>query len=146
MALLQFVTFKINDNLLGIDILKVREINRILDITPVQHAPDYIRGLINLRGRTVTVFDLGVRLGLDRRVITEASHNVVLKHEMVGLLVDEIGHVAQAEEKEIELSPANVGGVEEMFISGVVKLDKELLALLSVDKLLEYKVQKRNVT
>ncbi|MFP5213899.1 MAG: chemotaxis protein CheW, partial [Acidobacteriota bacterium] len=89
----QFVTFRINGSLLGLDVLTVREINRVLDLTPVPHAPDYVRGLINLRGRTVTVFDLGVRLGQPASAITEESHNVVLKHDSVGLLVDAIGDV-----------------------------------------------------
>ena len=75
----QFVTFRIDGDLLGLDVLRVREINRILDITPVASAPDYVRGLVNLRGQTVTVFDLGIRLGLTPRFITEESHNVVLE-------------------------------------------------------------------
>jgi len=134
----QFVTFRIDDYFLGIDILKVREINRVLDITPVQHARDHIRGLINLRGQTVTVFDLGVRLGLTRRKITEESHNIILKNDLVGLLVDSIGDVVEAQNHAIENPPANVGGIEGKFVEGVVKL-AELLVLLSPEKILEYK-------
>ncbi len=137
-----FVTFRIDEYLLGIDILKVREINRVLDITYVQHAREYIRGLINLRGQTVTVFDLGIRLGLKIRKITEASHNIVLKADLVGLLVDSIGDVVEAREEEIEQPPANVGGITGKFIEGVVKLEDELLILLSVEKILEYKVKR----
>ena len=84
MGVKQFVTFRLDNRLLGIDILKVREINRVLDITPVQHAPGYVRGLVNLRGQTITVFDLGTRLGLPPRGITGCSHNIILKQDEVG--------------------------------------------------------------
>ncbi len=138
----QFVTFGIDDYLLGIDILKVREINRVLDITPVQHARTYVRGLINLRGQTVTVFDLGRRLGLALRKIAEESHNIILKNDAVGLLVDSIRDVVVAQDDEIEQPPANVGGIEGKFIEGIVKLEKDLLLILSAEKILEYKAVK----
>jgi len=134
----QFVTFRIEGDLLGIDVLRVREINRILDITPVPKAPAYVRGLVNLRGQTLTVFDLGIRLGLPPREITEESHNVVLKHHPVGLLVDSIGNIVQCDEPEVEQCPANAGRIEEKFIEGVLKLEDELLVILHTGKLLEY--------
>ncbi len=134
----QFVTFRIDDHLLGIDVLMVREINRVLNITPVQHAQDYVRGLINLRGQTVTVIDLGVRLGLGPRTIGAASHNVILKNDVVGLLVDSIGDVVQAEEDEVELPPANAGRIDGAFMDGVIKLKHELLVVLSTKKILKH--------
>ncbi len=138
MNLKQFVTFRINRDLLGIDVLMVREINRILDVTIVPHAPPYVRGLINLRGQTITVFDLGVRLGLGPRAVTPESHNVILKYDLVGLLVDSIGDVVQCLEEQIEAPPANMGNIEGRFIEGVVKLNDELLVALSAGKILEY--------
>ncbi|MEA3221988.1 MAG: chemotaxis protein CheW [Thermodesulfobacteriota bacterium] len=138
MAIKQFVTFGINHFLLGIDILVVREINKVLDITPVQRAPNYVYGLVNLRGQIITVFDLGVRLGLGPRKITPQSHNVFLKNELISLLVDSIGDVVQVNEADVELAPAHLGGVEKRYISGVVKLKQELLIILSGPKILEY--------
>jgi purine-binding chemotaxis protein CheW len=134
----QFVTFKMDDGLLGIDVLMVREINRVLDITPVPKAPDYVRGLVNLRGQAVTVFDLGIRLGLGPREITEETHNLVLKHDLVGLLVDSIGNIVQCEEIEIEPPPANVGNIEGKFLEGVVQMEHQLLVILDTGKILEY--------
>jgi purine-binding chemotaxis protein CheW len=134
----QFITFRIDEYLAGIDILRVREINRLVDITPVQHAPDYIRGLINLRGQTVTVFDLGIRLGLAPRKITEETHNIIIKSDSVGLLVDCIGDVVEAKSDEIKTPPANLGGITRKFIESVVKLEKELMIVLSSEKILEY--------
>ncbi len=135
----QFVTFKVDDNLVGINILDVREINRVLDITPVQHSPDYVRGLINLRGKTVTVFDLGVRLGMTPREITSESQNIILKKDGVGLLVDSIGDVVEAKDDDVHTPPANIRGVEGKFVQGIVSLEEKLLVVLSADKILEYK-------
>ena len=134
----QFVTFKMDDDLLGIDVLMVREINRVLDITPVPKAPGYVRGLVNLRGQAVTVFDLGIRLGLPPREITEETHNLVLKHDLVGLLVDSIGDIVQCEEIQMEPPPANVGNIEGKFMEGVVQLEHQLLVILHTGKILEF--------
>jgi purine-binding chemotaxis protein CheW len=141
MSISQYVTFRIDENLAGIDILNVREINRMLDITEVQHSPGYVRGLVNLRGKTVTVFDLGVRLGLAPRKITSDSQNIILKQDAVGLLVDSIGDVVETVDDQIEVPPANIGGIEGGFIQGVLKLTNELLIILSSEKILEYKPQ-----
>lgn len=144
MGIRQFVCFWIDDHLIGIDVLMVREINQVLDITPVQQAPEYVRGLANLRGETVTVLDLGVRLGLGLRNITAQSHSVIFKHDLVGLLVDRIGDVEQVEEAEIEPPPANVGHIEREFIEGIVKLRDELLVVLSTERILEYEPAQRS--
>ncbi len=133
----QFVTFRLDGHLAGLHILNVREINRVLDITPVQQAPEYVRGLVNLRGQTVTVMDLGVRLGLGPRRITGETHNIILKQEPVGLLVDSIGDVEEAGEGAVEPPPANLNGIGVEFIRCVVKLRDELLVVLSPDKILE---------
>ncbi len=133
----QFVTFEIDHFFLGIDILMVREINRILDITNVPQAPGHVLGLINLRGRTVTVFDLGIRLGLGPGTISDQSHNIIFKIDEVGLLVDRIGDVISVEEERIEPPPANTGGIGSEFIKGVVELENTLLMILSARKVLE---------
>ena len=133
----QFVTFTIDGQLFGLDLLRVREVNQVFDITPVQHARPYIRGLVNLRGQTVVIFDLAVRLGLKPALMTEESHAIVLKDERVGLLVDGIGDVVQAEESEIESSLAHRGEMEIRFSKGVIKLKEDLLVVLSAEKIIE---------
>lgn len=137
----QFVSFRIDTNLMGIDILHVREINRALDITPVQHAPEYVKGLVNLRGQTVTVFDLGVRLGLAARRITEQTHNIIFKKDSVGILVDDISDVVSVDMMEIESPPANLAGIDTAYVEGVIKLSQELLVIISSEKIL---MQKEN--
>ncbi|MEA1969963.1 MAG: chemotaxis protein CheW [Thermodesulfobacteriota bacterium] len=133
----QFVSFRIDEYLMGIDILKVREINMLLNITPVQHAPDFVRGLINLRGQTVVVFDLGVIMERSVRIMTDQSHNIILKADDVGLLVDSIGEVIDVFNDEIEILPANMDAATGKYAESVVKLDNELMIIISTEKILE---------
>jgi purine-binding chemotaxis protein CheW len=132
----QFVSFRLAGRLLGLDIRQVREINRALDITPVQHAKPHVRGLLNLRGQIVTVFDLGERLGLGPQEITADTHNVVLKGDDVALLVDAVGESVEVAQGQIESPPANLGGIANGFIQEVVKMHDGLLVVLSVEKIL----------
>ena len=152
----QFATFRLGDRVFGLDIMMIREINRILDITPVPHARDHIRGLINLRGQIVTILDLAVRLGLPSRDVGEDSHNIILKttvelaalhadgtakalatsNDLVGFLVDAIGDVVEADDAAIEPPSANVSEAESQFLSGVIKTDAGLLVLLDIKEVL----------
>ena len=151
----QYATFYLNSSYFGIDVLLVREVNQNIDITPVDGALSFVRGLLNLRGLIITVLDPGVQLGLGPRTIGEETRCVVLKTnselekirasgtpvedasaDMVGLLVDRIGDMITIDEKEIESAPANVAGVDGRFLEGVVKLDGELLITLRIADLL----------
>jgi len=151
----QYATFLLGDRLFGLDLMMIREINRILDITPVPHSLDHIRGLINLRGQIVTILDLGVRLGLARQDVADSSHNIILKtsgelaaaghqggeslttsNDLVGFLVDAIGDVVEADEATIEPPSANVSEAEGGYLSGVIKTDAGLLVLLDINEVL----------
>ncbi len=160
----QFASFYIGDNLFGIDVRVIREINRSNDITPVDGAPEFVRGLLNLRGQIVTVIDIGARMGLSERnkeidnrhcVVLKTTEDLSLKHaedgtiektsrDLTALFVDAIGDMVMFEDNEIEPPPANIGEVEGRFISGVVKLEKELLIILKVMELLHFE-EERNV-
>ncbi len=148
----QFATFRLDDQLFGIEVMLVREINQHTEITPVPQTADFVRGLINLRGQIITILDLGVRLDLAAREIGAKSHIVVLKTEdelslvraregrddlmtgedPVGLLVDSIGDVVVAEEAEIEPPPPNLGDIDGRFLSSVVELKQDVLVILNV--------------
>ncbi len=155
MAERNIITFYLGDILFGIDILLTREINCNVEITPVALAPEFVRGLMNLRGQVVTVVDLAVRLGLGRQPLGATSACLVLKTlaeikksglqaatndatlpDLVGILVDRIGDVVAVDEVDIEPPPAHVGGVERRFLAGVVKLADSLLVTLRVSALL----------
>lgn len=148
-----YSTFRMDNRLFGLDILVVREINRILDITAVPHAERHIRGLINLRGQIVTILDLGVKLGLEPRTVGDETHNIILKSDnelahaeqarhlktcpdQVGFLVDSIGDVVEADTSRIEPPSANVSETETRFLQGVLKTDAGLLVLLDLEALL----------
>ncbi len=152
-----YSTFRMGDRLFGLDILVVREINRILDITSVPHAEAHIRGLINLRGQIVTILDLGVKLGLEPRIVGDETHNIILKSDyelanaeqarhlktcpdQVGFLVDSIGDVVEADPDRIEPPSANVTETESRFLQGVLKTDAGLLVLLDLEALLASEV------
>ena len=151
----QFVTFRLGGQLMGMDILLVREINQIMESTYVQRAPEFIVGLINLRGQIVTIFDLARRLEMPGKP-SEECHNIILKSnsellpirvrekkedlvsadEVVGLRVDAIGDVMDIEKQRIEPSPANIGHFDQHFLTGVVSLESELLLILDVGAVL----------
>lgn len=150
----QFNTFYLDNALFGIDIFLVRELNRLLQFTPVPDGPDHIKGLLNLRGQVITIFDLGKRLGLPSRAIGSKTRNIILKTDAetavyrrnewldasigddpVGFLVDRIGDVVEVEEGRIESPPANAGDIATEFVSGVVELPEDLLIVLNVTKL-----------
>ena len=111
---LQFSTFYVGDLLMGIDIQQVQEINRQVEMTGVPHAPEHVRGVVNLRGEVVTVLDLQIILGLGSTSVTGRSRNVIvdLNGEKTGLLVDRIADVVIAQSSEIESPPANVSGID----------------------------------
>ena len=138
-AELQLITFYVDELFLGVDINRVKEINRHVDVTPTPHAPEYVRGVVNLRGEVVTVVDLRCVLRLPVAEVTRQNRNVVVNSdtEAVGLLVDRVADVVTAVCEDIEPSPSNVGGVEGSFFKGVYRLDSELLVILDVDKVLD---------
>lgn len=152
---LQYATFYVGDGRFGINILTVREINRHLDITPVERAPEYVRGLLNLRGQIVTVIDLGVRLGMGPRTIGPESRCIVLKttsdmkmnrstsktedttsDDLIGLLIDRVSDMVSLTDKELEPAPANVTGFDSKYISGVAKLSDGLMVALRTGEIL----------
>jgi purine-binding chemotaxis protein CheW len=138
-AELRLATFYLGEQLLGVDIRLVQEINRLTDITPVPLAPDFVRGVVNLRGEVVTVLDLRAVLGLEPSVTAGQGRNVVLEYagEKTGLLVDRVADVVTTTAGEIEPAPANVHGADGRFFQGVVKLEHELLVLLDVQAVLD---------
>jgi purine-binding chemotaxis protein CheW len=136
--LLQLVTFNIGDEEFGIDILKVQEIIRIMDITKVPSSPPHVKGVINLRGKVIPVIDLRLRFGMDSRTHDSQTRIIVLElHKMiVGFIVDAVSEVLRIQSNTVEPPPPVVAGIESEYIKGVGKLDDRLLILLDLDKLI----------
>jgi purine-binding chemotaxis protein CheW len=137
-AELQFATFYVGHMLLGVDIRVVQEINRQSEITQVPHAPDYVRGVINLRGDVATIVDLRAILGLPKSDSSQQTRNLIVHHqgEAIGLLVDQISDILTLRDDEISPPPTNVDGVDGRLMSGVCTLESDIVVLLDIDEVL----------
>jgi purine-binding chemotaxis protein CheW len=136
----QFCTFLLNDHFFGIDVLEVQEVFRYQEMTTVHLAPPVVRGLINLRGQIITAIDLRKRLGLPERDEDEKPMNVVVRteDEVVSLLVDEIGDVLEVSAEYFEPPLGTISASMRDLITGVYKLDSQLLLILDTAKVMEY--------
>jgi purine-binding chemotaxis protein CheW len=136
--LIQFVTFILMDETYGINVMQVQEVLRVTEIAPVPGAPDYVLGIINLRGNVVTVIDTRTRFGLPSAEMDDASRIIVIESEkqVVGILVDAVAEVVELSEGEIDVAP-NVGTEESSrYIQGVATREEGLLILVDLNKLL----------
>lgn len=136
--MLQWVTFRLENETYGVNVMQVQEVLRYSDIAPVPGAPSYVLGIINLRGSVVTVIDTRSRFGLPPSDITDNTRVVIIESDkqVIGILVDSVAEVVYMKASEIELAP-NVGTDESAkFIKGVCNRENELLILVDLDKLL----------
>ncbi|MGI6409561.1 MAG: chemotaxis protein CheW [Gammaproteobacteria bacterium] len=135
---LQWVTFRLEDETYGINVMQVQEVLRYSEIAPVPGAPTYVLGIINLRGNVVTVIDTRQRFGLPSAEITDNTRIVIIEadKQVVGILVDSVAEVVYLRESEIETTP-NVGNEEAArFIQGVCNKNDELLILVDLEKMM----------
>lgn len=136
--ILQWVTFQLDDETYGINVMQVQEVLRVTEIAPVPGAPDYVLGIINLRGNVVTVIDTRRRFGLVPVEMDDSTRIVIIEAEkqVVGILVDSVAEVVEMRASEIEQAP-NVGNDESSrYIQGVASRDGRLLILVDLNKLL----------
>ena len=135
----ELASFFVGEALCGMDILKVQEINKLIEMTRVPQAPEYVLGILNLRGEIVTIIDLGKKLGLKSTEISDKTRNIIVnsKGEHIGLMVEKISDVVQAKFEKIEAPPANIGGVQGKYFTGVLKTKDRLVGILDVGKVLE---------
>ncbi|HEY9165606.1 MAG TPA: chemotaxis protein CheW [Candidatus Kryptonia bacterium] len=134
----QLVSFVVEHEEFGVDILKVQEIIRTVDITRVPKAPAFVEGVINLRGKIVPVIDLRKRFGIDAKEKDNETRIIVveLTDKVVGFLVDKVKEVIRVEKSIIEPPPELTTSVSANYITGVAKLQDRLLILLDLDKVL----------
>ncbi len=136
-ALIQLVTFSIGDEEFGVDILKVQEIIRTMEITRVPRAPEFVEGVINLRGKVIPI-DLRRRFKLVDRAHDKHTRIIVIEISsmVVGFVVDSVSEVLRIPANTVEPPPPVVSGLDSEYISGVGKLEDRLLILLDLNKLL----------
>lgn len=136
--ILQWVTFKLEEETYGVNVMQVQEILRYTEIAPVPGAPSYVIGIINLRGNVVTVIDTRSRFGLSEAEATDNSRILIIEadEQVIGILADSVSEVVYLRSSEIDSAP-NVGTEESAkFIQGVCNRDDELLILVDLNKLL----------
>lgn len=134
----QWVTFRLEEETYGINVMQVQEVLRISEIAPVPGAPDYVLGIINLRGNVVTVIDTRKRFGLPPGELDDNSRIVIIEtqSQIFGILVDSVAEVVELRRSEIDMAP-NVGNEESArYIQGVATVDDVLLILVDLNKLL----------
>lgn len=136
----QLVSFKIGNEEFGVDILKVQEINRMLEITKVPNTPPFVDGVINLRGKVIPVIDLRIKLNMERIAHNNSTRIVVVEinETTTGFIVDEVNEVLRIPTNIMEPPPGIVAGVERDYIKAVCKLDDRLLILLDLEKVLSF--------
>ena len=136
--LTRWVTFHLDKEVYGINVMQEQEVLRYSEIAPVPGSPDYVLGIINLRGNVVTVIDTRMRFGIEPMEVTDSSRIVIIEAggQVVGILVDSVAEVVDLSVDDIDPAP-NIGTEESaQFIKGVANLGQELLIIIDLNKLL----------
>lgn len=136
----QYLTFKLNDEVFGVDVAQVREILDYVKITKVPQTPDFMRGVINLRGSVVPVVDMNMKFGMAQSEKTVNTCIVVVEVKLdndttvIGALVDSVQEVFEIEPNNIEPAPRIGTKLKTEFIKGMGKRDDKFIILLDIDK------------
>ncbi|HUI06931.1 MAG TPA: chemotaxis protein CheW [Verrucomicrobiae bacterium] len=138
----KYLTFKLGAEDFGLEILKVQEIIKVMEITKVPRTPEFVRGVINLRGKVIPVVDLRLRFGMEAMATTDKTCVIVVQVRRenltvtMGTIVDEVSEVLDINGEQIEPSPEFGEMVNTDFILGMGKVGKRVVMLLDVDKVL----------
>ncbi|KXG77634.1 Chemotaxis protein CheW [Fervidicola ferrireducens] len=134
----QFVVFKLGQEEYGVDIMQVNTIERMMPITRVPKAPDFVEGVINLRGEIIPVIDLKKRFGLASGEVTADTRIIIVMLDdlTVGMIVDSATEVVQLPQDSIEPPPSVAGNISSDFLEGVGKIGDRLLIILNLEKIL----------
>ncbi|OPY17942.1 MAG: purine-binding chemotaxis protein [Methanomethylovorans sp. PtaU1.Bin093] len=137
--LLQLVVFQLGEEEFGLDIMQVQEIIRIPEITRIPHSPDYVKGVINLRGKIITVINLDTRFGMEQKVHDDNSRIIVAEvdENVVGMVVDSVSEVLRLPLSTVEPVPEIISTkINANYLKGVGKLEDRMLILLDITKVI----------
>jgi purine-binding chemotaxis protein CheW len=139
--LLQLVSFSIGQEEFGLDIQRIQEINRMVEITRVPNAPEFVVGVINLRGKVIPIIDLRKRFGFPQKESDKNTRIIVVELEnmVVGFIVDAVREVIRIPKNITEPPPAIIAGIGSEYITSVAKMENRLLILLDIERLLRDK-------
>ena len=132
----QIITFKIADEEYGLEILRVKEVIQLKEVTKLPKTPQWVKGIINLRGDVIPVIDLRNKFGIKGKKV-DAGRVIVVEVEKksMGMLVDSVSHVIRIEDDQIDSMPL-FGGSTGSYVRGVAKLGDRLIVLINIDKVL----------
>lgn len=138
-AIAQFLSFTIAKEEYGVDILDVREIKGWIEPTRLPNAPAYVRGVTNLRGTMVPVFDLRARFGLGATEPTRLHVIIIVAVErrIVGMLVDAVSDILTVRQEQVQPAPETERAIDADFLKGLVSVDGRMVALLTLERLFD---------
>lgn len=138
----KFLTFKLGAESFGIAVIRIREIIQNQKITSVPQMPDYVKGVINLRGKVIPVIDMRVKFGLGCDETTDRTCIIVVQVDspekgqtLVGLIVDAVEEVANIADSQVEEKPDLGGQIDNHYILGIAKIESAVKTLLDIDKI-----------
>ncbi len=134
----QFISFSVGDEEYGLELLRVKEVIRIREITWLPKAPTFVKGIINLRGDVIPIIDLRDKFGLAPKEHTAMTRVIVVEVEgrLMGMVVDSASQVVRIPADQIDPPPPVLGSISQEFITGVGKLEDKLVILLNTDAIL----------
>lgn len=141
MAELQFVVFRLGNEEYGVNIMQVKEIVPYKEPVKVPNAPNFIEGIINLRGQIIPIVNLKKRFNIPGESVCEETRIIVMNidSKQVGFIVDDASEVRTISEEDIENAPDIIAGIERKYITGIGKIGERILILLDLDKLFDDK-------
>lgn len=136
--LVQLVGLKLGDEEYAIDVLKIQEIIRSVEITVVPRMDNYILGVMNLRGKVIPVIDLRIRFSLEKSDFDKSTRIIVVRFEKqnIGFVVDEVTEVIRIKRSMVEPTPPLVGSIGQEYILGICRYDARLIMLLDIDRVI----------
>ena len=138
----KYLTFKLADEEYGLEILKVHEIIGIMSITRVPKTPDFVRGVINLRGKVIPIVDLRLKFAMEGREATERTCIIVVQIERtnqqttMGIIVDEVSEVTDIKADQIEAPPEFGASIDTDFLLAMGKVGEKVVLLLDINQVL----------
>ncbi len=138
MATRQLVVFSVNDEEFGVDVSQVNIIERRMDIFKVPNTPEYVEGLVNLRGKVYTVFNMRKRFGIPAKDFDDNTKIIMVNIDstVVGLIVDGVNEIVKVEDQDIEAAPAVLEDARRKFINSIAKVGNRIIMLLNLENIL----------
>lgn len=137
-GLTQLISFMVGKEEYGLEILTVKEVIRIREITRIPKAPVFVKGIINLRGDVIPIIDLREKFGLEIQEYTTMTRVIIVEVDgkSIGMVVDSVSQVIRIEKDQVEPPPPLIGGISAEYLRGVGKIGEKLIIMLNIDKIL----------